>query len=211
MRIFLVVFLLNSIGLLSKPLYVRPPANISIDWRHVQSIVKKAYPCDVILDLSSCNIDSIPLLFFIGLENVIGLYLHHNNICEIPSSIIDLQRLRVLDCSFNRILLLPKEIGDLSELEILNCSHNSLQFIPKDLKFLKNLEILGLAYNNIDVFPAEVATLYKLRILSLEGNPLGSISSIAALTQLKFFSLALTGIREIPKEFLPPCISFFFH
>jgi Leucine-rich repeat (LRR) protein len=208
MRILLGILLVSCFNLVPNPVYIRPPSDIQIDWLRMQSVVKEVYPRDVILDLSSCGINSIPLLFFIGLENIVALYLHHNNLQEVPSSIIDLQRLKVLDCSYNKILRLPNEISDLSDLEILNCSHNNIERLPQDFKFLKNVEIVGLAYNNISVFPSEVATLYKLCILSLEGNPLTSIISIAALTQLRFFSLAFTSIGEIPKEFLPPHIRF---
>lgn len=77
------------------------------------------------------------------------LYLNHNKLKAVPSSIGQLRKLGHLDLSGNEITELPEEIGMLS-----------------------NLKKLYLFDNNIRSLPYEMGYLYRLDTLGIEGNPL---------------------------------------
>jgi CCR4-NOT transcription complex subunit 6 len=77
------------------------------------------------------------------------LYLNHNNIDHLPTTIGRLKSLVELDVSGNQLRELPAEIG-----------------------MLTNLERLMLVDNHLRTLPFEVGHLYKLSVLGVEGNPL---------------------------------------
>ena len=77
------------------------------------------------------------------------LYLNHNNLDYLPTSIGRLKSLVELDVSGNQLRELPVEIG-----------------------MLTNLERLMLVDNHLRTLPFELGHLYKLTALGVEGNPL---------------------------------------
>lgn len=77
------------------------------------------------------------------------LYLNHNGLTSISSSIAQLKLLSVLDISSNNLTSIPAEIGMLTKL--------------------RNLLLFD---NQITNLPAELGTLHQLDILGIEGNPL---------------------------------------
>ncbi|KAJ0101864.1 hypothetical protein Patl1_04608 [Pistacia atlantica] len=119
----------------------------------------KAVPMLQILDLSY-NVASLPENpAFSSLPLLQELYLRRVQLHEIPSDILSLQQLRILDLS-----------------------QNSLQSIPEGLKNLTSLTELDLSDNNISALPppgavGSMAGLLEpsLQALRLDGNPLRSI------------------------------------
>lgn len=77
------------------------------------------------------------------------LYLNHNNLDHLPTTIGRLKSLVELDASGNQLRELPAEIG-----------------------MLTNLERLMLVDNHLRTLPFELGHLYKLSVLGVEGNPL---------------------------------------
>lgn len=77
------------------------------------------------------------------------LYLNHNNIDHLPTTIGRLKSLVEFDVSGNQLRELPAEIG-----------------------MLTNLERLMLVDNHLRTLPFELGHLYKLSVLGVEGNPL---------------------------------------
>ncbi|XP_022142820.1 plant intracellular Ras-group-related LRR protein 6 [Momordica charantia] len=106
-----------------------------------------------VLDLSA-NIGSLPEHpTFSSLPLLQELYLRRMRLPEVPSSILDLKHLRILDLSLN-----------------------SIQLVPEGLKNLVSLTELDLSDNNISMLPPELSLLEpSLQVLKLDGNPLRSI------------------------------------
>nr|GMD84083.1 plant intracellular Ras-group-related LRR protein 6 isoform X1 [Ipomoea batatas] len=75
-----------------------------------------------------------------------------------------------------QISLVPSDIMSLKHLRILDLSQNTLQSIPEGMKDLNSLTELDLSDNNISSLPPELGLLEpSLQVLKVEGNPLRSI------------------------------------
>ncbi|KAJ6417209.1 hypothetical protein OIU84_003006 [Salix udensis] len=71
---------------------------------------------------------------------------------------------------------IPSDILSLQQLQVLNLSQNSLHSIPEGFKNLSSLTELDLSDNNISALPPELGLLEpSLQALRLDGNPLRSI------------------------------------
>ncbi|XP_054815710.1 plant intracellular Ras-group-related LRR protein 6 isoform X1 [Prosopis cineraria] len=113
----------------------------------------KTVPMLQILDLSG-NAASLPNgPAFSNMPHLQELYLRRMQLSEVPSDVLMLSQLRILDLS-----------------------QNSLQSIPSGFKNLTSLTELDLSNNNISVLPPELGLLESsLLALRLDGNPLRSI------------------------------------
>lgn len=70
----------------------------------------------------------------------------------------------------------PSDLLSLQKLRILDLSQNSLQSIPKGFKNVASLAELDLSDNNITTLPPELGLLEdSLQVLRLDGNPLRSV------------------------------------
>ncbi|KAK6229469.1 hypothetical protein QUC31_002041 [Theobroma cacao] len=75
-----------------------------------------------------------------------------------------------------QLLVVPSEIMSLCQLQILDLGQNSLQSIPEGLNSLTSLTELDFSDNNISALPPELGLLEpSLQVLRLDGNPLRSI------------------------------------
>ncbi|KAF3308273.1 Glucose-repressible alcohol dehydrogenase transcriptional effector, variant 2 [Orbilia oligospora] len=72
----------------------------------------------------------------------------------------------------NQLKSLPSSIGKLKLLTYLDASSNQLTEIPAEIGMLTNLKTLLLFDNHIQNLPGEMGTLFQLEILGVEGNPL---------------------------------------
>lgn len=86
------------------------------------------------------------------------LHLKNNQIKKLPSTICNLEKLRVLDISNNLLRLLPENIGSLVSLQILNVTNNkNLKHLPKSICKAQRITSLNLDSDNFVYPPAEVA------------------------------------------------------
>ncbi|KAL5151607.1 Plant intracellular Ras-group-related LRR protein 6 [Glycine soja] len=119
-----------------------------------------------ILDLSGNAASLLDGPAFSSLPYLQELYLRRMRLSEVPSDIVGLHQLRILDLS-----------------------QNSLQSIPVGLKALTSLQELDLSNNNIAVLPPELGLLEpSLQALRLDGNPLRSFGLLPLLLPLRFTS-----------------------
>jgi len=128
------------------------------------------------LDISSCNIKSLPEETFVGVPRLEELTLARNNLQDLPRKIfLHLKSLKYLYLSHNFLTALHDDLFVMSKkLVILDLSNNELQTLhPQVFTFLQSVEILKLSGNrlktvNFDVF----APLIRLESLYLDRNVL---------------------------------------
>lgn len=94
---------------------------------------------------------------------------------ELPSSLGNLSKLKVLELSFNKISgLLPTELGKLTELEVLALNGNFISgSIPSSIGELHNLKQLHLSSNQLTgSVPVSINTLTELEVFNVFQNEL---------------------------------------
>ena len=89
-----------------------------------------------------------------SLQNLIRLDCSFNKLCQLPASIVQLDKLEVLLLIDNNLELLPIQIGGCKSLKELNLYHNLLEDLPVSMKDLTNVEIVDLDYNPLTQIPA---------------------------------------------------------
>ncbi|KAK4049091.1 Glucose-repressible alcohol dehydrogenase transcriptional effector [Microbotryomycetes sp. JL221] len=86
------------------------------------------------------------------------LYVPHNSLSTLPSSISQLVNLTLLDASSNKLTSLPVELGLLTRLQNLLLFDNHLQTLPPELGSLHQLETLGIEGNPL---PDQIRSLLE--------------------------------------------------
>jgi CCR4-NOT transcription complex subunit 6 len=81
---------------------------------------------------------------------LVNLYLNHNALSSLPSEIVHLRHLEVLDLSCNKFTSIPSELGMLTRLKELLLFDNQLTTIPPELGTLHQLQTLGVEGNPLD-------------------------------------------------------------
>lgn len=103
------------------------------------------------LDLSMCDLKSVPV-----------------------KEIAELQRARKLNLSFNNLIFLPEDFYKLEHIRDLDLSKNHLKALPKNFGRLSNLKRLDLLSNDLEGLPLSFCELKSLQWLDLKDNPLNS-------------------------------------
>uniref|UniRef100_A0A803MHB2 Plant intracellular Ras-group-related LRR protein 6 n=1 Tax=Chenopodium quinoa TaxID=63459 RepID=A0A803MHB2_CHEQI len=110
----------------------------------------EAVPGLQILDLSGC-VASLPgSSAFASLPHLEELYLRRVQLHEVPSDILKLQKLQILDLSQNSLCSIPEGFQNFSSLTELDLSDNNITSLPPELGLLEP----------------------SLQVLRLDGNPL---------------------------------------
>jgi Leucine-rich repeat (LRR) protein len=151
------------------------------------------------------------------------LNVSHNQLEQLPSSILQLRALEVLNLEGNRLSNLPDEFAQLTQLKALNLSKNLLATLPPVLSKLPQLAELSIGGNHIHQLPASIAALSALRILHwyhrptlplpriddklsilpvfdpYQGQPLKQIDdALAKLPNLEYLDLSHHGLAQLP-------------
>lgn len=101
---------------------------------------------------------------------------------ELPRSLGNLSKLKVLELSFNKISgSLPTELGNLKELEVLALNGNFISgSIPSSIGELQNLKQLHLSSNQLTgSIPVSINTLTELEVFNVFQNELSGKVPVA--------------------------------
>ncbi|XP_015580482.2 plant intracellular Ras-group-related LRR protein 6 isoform X3 [Ricinus communis] len=140
------------------------------------------------VELSSCVSLQIPLDGFqaVSMLQILDLSGNPASVCELPpfSKLPHLQELYLRHVQLHEV---PSDILSLLQLRILDLSRNSLQSIPEGFKSLTSLTELDLSDNSIAALPPELGFLEpSLQALRLDGNPLRSCLMFGGLEIFNF-------------------------
>lgn len=138
-----------------------------------------------------------------GARKLITLYLHHNEISNIPDYIFDgMVSLRTLHLSHNHIRRIPRfAFAGAPNIKALYLDGNNIETIEEGSLSPYSLEILDLRENNIKVLV--LLNLPKLTTLNLSFNKLKLLneSLLNGLPSLKKLSVSMNGITHITNIF----------
>ncbi|NEP88726.1 MAG: GTPase [Okeania sp. SIO2C2] len=125
----------------------------------------------------------------------------NEKLTEIPTEVLELEQLEVLNLKFNQLTRIPESISKLTNLIELNLSGNQLKSIPKSISRLTNLTKLYLRYNELKTIPESIGKLTNLKAFYLRDNQLMAIpESIGKLTSLKELYLSNNQLMTIPES-----------
>ncbi|KAI7853842.1 Endonuclease/exonuclease/phosphatase [Circinella umbellata] len=131
------------------------------------------------LDMGGMGLKNLSLTLCNTYTFLTTLYLNHNNLTYLPSSINKLVHLKTLDVSGNKLTSIPPELGLLIQL--------------RDLLLFDN---------NITDLPSELGSLYQLETLGLEGNPIQP--DIKNILLKDGSSAVILSLRENAPVGMPP-------
>lgn len=119
---------------------------------------------------------------------------------DISSSIINLNKLRLLDVSDNQLTTVPITIGNLKELQVLNLSKNRIKTLPPTIVGLGQLTDLYVSRNLLTELPDILANLNNLTLIEADNNLITAIGQDAIMApNLKSLSLQNNKITgELP-------------
>lgn len=187
-----------------------------------------------LLSLQSCEIGSISVNAFVGLDNLEELDLSYNYLETIPEAVGSLPKLKKLILLGNNIMYLKNNsFQGLNNLQDLNLNvneiskidpdafcglenslkdvrlhYNNLNTIPSDaLRSLKRLSFLVMSRNNIQLIPKDgFVGFSSLKVLELDSNALIYYDEMFTGLEntLETLTLRETGLDSLPVMSLAP-------
>lgn len=140
------------------------------------------------------------------LSNLIVLDLISEEIEELPENFGSFERLAHLNLEMQKLKSLPDSFADLKVLSDLYLWNLPITTLPPFITKLNNLRYLWVKENSrlrglLEEIPEDIGELVELRGLELNGHEITSIpASIAKLTKLEELNLGINDIETIPSE-----------
>ena len=152
------------------------------------------------LNLYDCGLDHIPTEI-VEMTWLSVLDLGSNQLSTLPESISQLSQLSVLYLGSNQLSTLPESITQLSLLTRLSLSNNQLSTLPESITQLSQLTKLYLNRNQLSILPESITQLRQLRELDLSRNQLSILpDSITQLSLLTRFYLSDNQLSTLPES-----------
>lgn len=175
------------------------------------------------LDLSECNLKSIPNIFcwppFTGLvkidlsgnrleklpfmnqlQNLHHINLKGNYFEYIPDTLFDCENIEYLELSDNKLLEISPRIKELKKLTTLNLNSNQLDLLPPEMNELRSLEILYLDDNHLEKLP-DLSMLQKCRDICISRNEFSTFpATLSTLPNLEIVNCSHNRLSELPSS-----------
>jgi Leucine-rich repeat (LRR) protein len=146
-----------------------------------------------------------------GLNQLEELYIWGSEfkISEIPDIFTDMKELQVFSFAGNMVLDLPASIYNLSKLKVLEIGSTGISELDDKIGSLVNLETIQVYDNILEKLPVSILSLPKLKIFNIEENIFnantinaikGAISALAQKGQKIQFMFDRQGHRQMVKK-----------
>ena len=154
------------------------------------------------VDLSNCELDTLPLELLLLADCLEVLNLGGNNLCDLPLEMILFKKLRILFFAQNKFEYIPDVLGQLPALYMLSFKSNMLRAVtPQSLS--PSLGWLILTDNAIESLPPTIGNLTPLRKLMLAGNRLRSLPpELERCRDLELLRIANNQLESLPRWLL---------
>lgn len=159
-----------------------------------------------ILDLSNNKVEKIGERTFQGLNCIKNLNLMNNSLAELPDSIFDRTKVRMLEninLAWNKFSVAPfkslqKQYFFLVSVDL---SHNKIQNVPADDTVLVNIKELDLSYNPLseDSLRNILSEPKTVRKLNLAGTGISVVGRMET-PFLQYLNLSFNSIAELPEK-----------
>ncbi len=152
------------------------------------------------------KISELPVQTFRGMQSLIGLKLHSNELMYLRNGLFDsLGELKDLELQHNQLRTLPGNIfSGLSKLSKLDLSHNLIYLLlTESFRGLRNLETLYLDSNLLSEFQNGMFThISRIKYLRLSHNSANSIvqSTFSRLRNLRILDISYNSITRIESK-----------
>eukprot|EP00056_Hartaetosiga_gracilis_P012387 m.197350 g.197350 ORF g.197350 m.197350 type:complete len:247 (+) comp13682_c0_seq1:128-868(+) len=118
---------------------------------------------------------------------------------QIPSKVMELNKLRSISLAANNLAELPSELSRLKDLKTLQLESNSLRDLPSEYTSMKKMEKIFLQKNRFTAMPFCVLSFSKLKQLNISHNKLTSIPpEVFQLKKLEVINVSFNQISVIP-------------
>ena len=142
------------------------------------------------LDLSHNRLENLDHIDLTVMQQLVSLKVANNKLKEIPTNIVKLNNLRVLDLSSNYFTEFPALICELTNLADLDLSFNMIEELPERIGNLTALSRLIITNNKLkNNFPASVSAMDSLREIDCRFNALHNIDVLATIPGPRKFVL----------------------
>lgn len=128
-----------------------------------------------VLQLSDQKLKEVPSDVFNLCEILRNLDLSKNRIATLPEDLGKFKHLKQLNLDTNKLQMLPTCIVNLKKLEMLNVSNNQIATLPHSFSNLSNLKQVYLNSNNFNHFPLQLLGLPSLEVVELSNNKITEI------------------------------------
>ena len=156
------------------------------------------------LDLHGMSLTEVPERLQEGAATLTDLYLNHNKLAELPTTLGCLVKLDRLVAHKNLLTTLPPSIGACTLLTHVHLGDNELTALPECIGELKLLVSLNVRANKLTAIPATIGQCASLQDLSVQQNMITSVPvELACCTNLRKLNLAQNPLSEyrFPAEF----------
>ncbi|WP_299436032.1 leucine-rich repeat domain-containing protein [uncultured Aquimarina sp.] len=126
------------------------------------------------LNLSYNTIQDEESYSYLGkLPKLYSLWIDHNKLKKLPSTIGELSQIRFFYIDHNELKDLPAELGSMKKVWVIHAGYNQFAELPKVFTTQKSLLMVHINNNQIKAIPKDFETeKYPLAGLLLDNNPL---------------------------------------
>ncbi|KAL7750757.1 cysteinyl-tRNA synthetase [Sorochytrium milnesiophthora] len=113
------------------------------------------------LNLSHCQLPTLPANLFSGMSSLERLLLDHNHMTALPTSLCELSRLREIRAANNLLQALPAELANVPHLEVLDLHNNNIKQLPAKIWNFSTLSTLNVSSNLLQSFPIPASHVHE--------------------------------------------------
>jgi Protein kinase domain len=147
----------------------------------------------------ACGLTDFPPEIFELAETLEILDLSGNELCDLPSDLHRLKKLRIIFCSNNQFSHLPEVLGQCENLSMIGFKANKINHIPEIAIPTRTLRWFIVTDNALKKVPNALGECAKLQKLMLAGNQLTTLPTrMANCQELELLRISANKFEALP-------------